>query len=408
MKHLYWLALALFLSLSLALPPVGQATAQQETTINWEAILKQARGQTVYWKAWAGSEATNSYIQWVAKQVKERHDITLKHVKITNPSELVSGTLAEKAAGKHDGGATDMLWINGENFYAMKKNDLLYGPFTEFLPNFVHYVDASAPAFTHDFTVPTEGLEAPWGLAQVVFSYDSAVTPEPPRSMPELLTFAKANPGRFTHPQVRYFMGSTFLKQALYEMVEDPAVLMEAPTDATFEQVSAPLWQWYDELRPHLWRHGKQYPESGPIQNQLLADGEVDISISFSPFEASHLIETGMFPETVRTYVMDAGSIGNANFLAIPYNSSAKEGALAVINFLLSPEAQLRGMNPKYRGSFTVLDLERLPQEEREKFLALNLGPATLSKQELGTPLPEPHPEWMTRIVDAWYERYGQ
>lgn len=401
-------ASALLFALLLFAPCLAGAVPDDSVPGEWDAILDKARGQTVYWKAWAGSEATNSYIQWAAEQMQQRFGVTLKHVKITNPAELVSGTLAEKAAGKDTDGATDLLWINGENFFAMKKNGLLYGPFTQLLPNIRKYIDAEAKAYTHDFTVPTEGLEAPWGLAQVVFVYDTAVTKDPPRSMQEVLDFAKTNPGRFTHPQVRYFMGATFLKQALYEMVKDPAVLLDAPTDENFEQVTAPLWQWYDELRPHLWRKGTQYPESAPKQNQLLADGEVDISISFSPFEASHFIETGLFPETVRTYVMDAGSIGNANFLAIPYNSSAKEGALATINFLLSPEAQLRGMDPKHRGSYTVLDLQRLPEDMREQFRNLDLGKATLGPDELGRTLPEPHPEWMNRIVDTWYERYGQ
>jgi putative thiamine transport system substrate-binding protein len=373
----------------------------------WQKMLQQAKGQTVYWKAWAGSDMHNNYIMWAAKEVKKRYGIELRHVKITNPAELVSGTLAEKAAGKNEGGSTDLLWINGENFYAMKKNGLLFGPFPEKLPNFRKYVDAENPLFTHDFTVPVEGLEAPWGIARVGFIYDKEITPKPPKNMGDLLTFAKANPGRFTHPQVRYFMGSTFFKQALYEKVRDPAVLLKAPSDENFQAVTAPLWAWYDELRPHLWRKGKQYPDSGPLQNQLLADGEVDISISFSPFEASHNIENGLFPESMRTYVMDIGTIGNANFLAIPYNSSAKEAAMVVVNFLLSPEAQLRGQDPKHRGSFTVLDLGKLSAEDRKKFEELDLGIATLSPAELGEPLPEPHPDWMNRIVDEWHKRYA-
>lgn len=382
-------------------------TAAAEESAEWKAILTKARGQTVYWKAWAGSEATNSYIQWAAKEVGRRYGVTLRHVKIVHTAELVSGTLAEKTAGKHTGGSTDLLWINGENFAAMKANGLLYGPFTHRLPNFVAYVDGNDPAFTHDFTVPVDGLEAPWGMARVVFAYDSANLRDPPKSMAELLAFAKRNPGRFTHPQVRNFMGSTFLKQALYELVEDRSVLLLPATDARFGRATAPLWTWYDELKPHLWRKGRRFPESGPVQNRLLADGEVDISMSFSPFEASRLILNGMFPSTVRTYVMDVGTIGNANFLAIPYNSAAKEGAMTVINFLLSPEAQLRGQDPSARGSFTVLDLKRLPAAYRKRFTVLDMGPATLPPEELGAPLPEPHPSWMNRLVDEWHSRYA-
>ncbi len=385
----------------------GWGTAAAEESVEWKTILGRARGQTVYWKAWAGSEATNSYIQWVAKEANKRYGVTLRHAKIVNPAELVSGTLAEKTVGKHTGGSTDLLWINGENFSAMKKNGLLYGPFTCELPNFVNYVDANNSAFTHDFTVPVDGLEAPWGKAQFVFIYDSAVLRVPPKSMAELLKFAKKNPGRFTHPQVRNFMGSTFLKQVLYEIVKDRSVLFRPAMEDNFDKVTAPLWTWYDELKPHLWRKGRRFPESGPAQNQLLADGEVDISMSFSPFEASRLILNGMFPKTVRTYIMDIGTIGNANFLAIPYNSSAKEGAMIVINFLLSPEAQWRGQDPSIRGSFTVLDMKRLPDQYRKKFADLDLGPASLSPEELGPPLPEPHPSWMDRIIDEWHNRYA-
>ena len=149
--------------------PSGTARAE-----SWVDVLAKAKGQTVYWKAWAGSEATNAYIGWTAREVDRRYGITLRHVKITNPSELVSGTLAEKTAGRDENGATDLLWINGENFLAMKEHGLLFGPFTRRLPNFARYVNPENPAYTHDFTVPVEGLEAPWGLAQVVFIYDTS------------------------------------------------------------------------------------------------------------------------------------------------------------------------------------------------------------------------------------------
>ena len=58
-----------------------------------------------------------------------------------------------------------MIWLNGENFAAMKRNDLLFGPWAEQTPNFA-YVDVEGkPTVINDFTVPTMGLEAPWGMA---------------------------------------------------------------------------------------------------------------------------------------------------------------------------------------------------------------------------------------------------
>lgn len=48
-----------------------------------------------------------------------------------------------------------------------------------------------------------------------------------------------------------------------------------------------------------------------------------------------------------------------------------------------------------------------LPPEDRALFEALDLGVATLSPEELGPALPEPHPSWMVRAEEDWAKRYG-
>ena len=72
--------------------------------------------------------------------------------------------LAEKTAGRDSGGGIDLVWINGENFAAMKDEGLLFGPWAEDLPNRA-LTNPSNAALTADFTVPTEGYESPWGMA---------------------------------------------------------------------------------------------------------------------------------------------------------------------------------------------------------------------------------------------------
>ena len=171
--------------------------------------------------------------------------------------------------------------------------------------------------------------------------------------------------------------------------------------------MTRPLWAYLESLHPFLWRQGRAFPSNGPAQIRLLADRELDIAVSFSPEAASCAIVSGQLPETVRTFVFAGGSIGNASFLAIPFNSSAKEGALVLINFLLSPEAQARKQDPRELGSLTVLDLSKLAAADRRRFKALPRGRATLSSEELGAPLPEPHPFWMVRLQREWQKRFG-
>ncbi len=374
----------------------------------WEGVLERARGQTVYWNAWAGDENTNAFIEWAAGRVKEKFGVTVRHVKIRLTSESVSRVVAEKAAGRNEGGSIDLIWINGENFMAMKEQGLIFGPFTDRLPNFKLVDTERKPTTVVDFTVPVEGMESPWRMAQIVYAYDSSRIKDPPKSIPDMLEWAKRNPGRITHPQIRNFLGSTFLKQALTELVDDPKVLQTPADDESFRKETKRLWAWYEDLKPLMWRKGEQFPESGPALRQLLADGEIDLMISFNPNEASISIARGILPPSIRTFTLEKGTIGNTSFVAIPFNANAKEGAMVVADFLLSPEAQARMQNPEILGNPTVLNLAKLGPEDRRVFDDLPKGVATLTQAELGMPLPEPHPSWMNRIVEEWERRYSK
>lgn len=395
MKHLALLA-------ALAVPVPALADPDPA---DWDAVLEEARGQTVFWNAWGGSTTTNDFIAWVGDRVAEEYGVSLEHVKLTDTADAVTRVLSEKEAGQDDDGAIDLIWINGANFAAMREADLLFGPWAEDLPNW-RFVDVEGKTVTTDFTVPVEGYEAPWAMAQVVFIYDAADM-EPLGSMTELLDWARDNPGRFTYPQPPDFLGTTFLKQALVDLMDDPAVLAEPVSDDSYEAVTAPLWAFLEELTPLLWREGRAYPQTGPRQLQLINDGEIDLAISFSPGEASTAIANFQLPDTARTFVLDAGTIGNASFVAIPYNSGSKAGAMVVADFLMSPEAQVRAQDPAILGYGTVLDIAALSGDDRAAFEALDLGVATLSPAELGPVRDEPHPSWMTRIAADWQDRYG-
>jgi putative thiamine transport system substrate-binding protein len=397
------LAIALAGLLSLLGPPAGAAE-----TRSFDEIAAKARGQTVHWNAWAGDPQTNAFIASVGDEVRKRYGVTINHVKLRDTAEAVTRVVAEKAAGRDEGGSVDLIWINGPNFLAMKTQGLLHGPVTEALPNY-RFVDTERRrSNVVDFTVPVDGFAVPWRVAQVVYVYDGArAKPETlPRSVPAILAFAKRNPGRLTHPSVRNFLGATFLKQALYELSPNPEVLQQPATDQSFGPVTAGLWAWYDELKPLLWRGGREFPETGPAQRQLLADGEIDLAVSFNPAEAAVAIASGALPDTARVHVLERGTIGNTSFVAIPYNAANKEGAMVVANHLLEPATQARAQDSKAMGNFTVLDLAKLSPAERRLFDRPADAKGMPTNAELATALLEPHPSWMTRITAEWEKRY--
>lgn len=403
--------LAQSLALSVTLPPIlslGSRPARADPApASHEAAQAAGRGQTVYFNAWGGDQRINDYIAWAGAEVASRFGVTLQHVKLTDTAEAVTRVLAGKIAGEVDGGGVDLIWINGENFAAMKKQDLLFGPILHLLPNMKFVDPKTKPTLLSDFTVPTDGYESPWGMAQLVFFHDTARLARPPRTLPALRDWAKAHPGRFTYPAPPDFIGSTVLKQFLLSLVPDRAPLDRPLDPAHFNAVTAPLWDYLSDLTPHLWRQGKSYPLSSTDLRQLLNDGEVDISMAFNPGDASSAIAQGLLPDTVRSFVLEGGTIGNTHFVAIPFNANAKAGALLVADFLLSPEAQARKLDADVWGDPTVLEMGLLGAQDRAMFAALPAGIATLSPKELGPVLPEPHPSWMVAIETRWTQLYG-
>mgnify|MGYP006430841039 CR=1 FL=1 len=397
--------LALALGLALAGPAAADGGA-----MSYDTARARAQGQTVYFNAWGGDPQVNGYLDWVAGQVDERFDVTLRHVKLSDTANAVTRVLSEKTAGRDAQGSIDLIWINGENFAKMKENDLLYGPFADKLPNWDLVDFDEKPTTKIDFTIPTEGYEAPWGMAKFNFIYDQArIDPsDTPDSMRDLARWAEAHPRRLSYPAPPDFLGTTFLKQALIELSNTPDALQQAvQSDAQFARVTEPLWAYLDDLHPHLWREGRDFPKSGPAQVQMLNDGVLDIALSFYPSQASGLIAEGRLPESARTFVFDSGMIGNTHFVAIPYNAAHKAGAMVVANFLMSPQAQAQKARPDVWGDQTVLDVDQLPPEQRQAFQNVERGKATLGPGELGPTLLEPHPTWMTRIEQEWQKRYG-
>lgn len=353
---------------------------------NWEQVEEAAKGQTVYFNAWGGSQEINAYLRWAGDELKDRYGVTLQHVKVSDIAETVNRLVAEKAAGKNEGGSVDMVWINGENFKSMKSNGLLFGPFVESLPSW-SIVDKSLPV-KEDFTEPTNGLEAPWGVGQLVFIHDEKTLANPPASFNEMLSLAKAFPGKITYPKPPAFHGTSFLKAALLELSMDTAPLYKPADQADFEAVTAPLWKYLDELHAVAWRQGKQFPAASAETMQLLDDGELLLAITFNPNAAEAAVKNGTLAPSAKAFAFDKGALSNIHFMGIPWNANAKEGALVAVNFLMSEEAQARKANSDYWGDPAVVKLT---------------GSKPLFKSQ-----PEPHPSWQGALEQEWLKRYGQ
>jgi putative thiamine transport system substrate-binding protein len=358
----------------------------------WQETEQKSKGQTVYFHAWGGSQEINAYLRWAAGQLKQRYGINFKHVKVSDIASTTAQLQAEKTAGQNSGGSVDMVWINGENFKSMKNNGLLYGPFVEKLPSW-QQVDKTLPVDS-DFSEPTEGLEAPWGVGQLVFIHDKEQLNNPPASFAELLSYAKAFPNRVSYPKPPEFHGTSFLKALLIELTRNDKSLSQPVDEKSFSLVTKPLWDYLDEFHRYAWREGKQFPAGSSEMVQLLDDRQLDLAITFNPNSVFSAQASGKLAPTTQAYAMQAGALSNIHFLAVPWNASAKEGALVAINFLLGSEAQSRKGNLNIWGDPSVLQSQYLQGSARNTKLFKSVS--------------EPHPSWQGALEQEWLKRYGQ
>ena len=262
--------LALALSMSMALLACGGQKASTETTAaesktessaaketaeeskaegsaDFDALLAEAKGQTVNFYGWGGDDRLNQWLDgYYAEYLKKNYDITLNRVPM-GIEDILAQLSAEKEAGAKESDI-DMIWINGENFKTAKESDFLYGPFTQNLPNFKNLVNQDDPETNKDFAYPIEGYEAPYGKAQMVF-YGDKTKGDFPKNTEELLAYAKAHPGQITYPALPDFTGSAFVRNVIYDIVgvepfqtvkEDKAAVKELVQPGTREPSETP------------------------------------------------------------------------------------------------------------------------------------------------------------------------
>jgi len=397
----------------LAAFPAAQAAAQADGDAllgqDWETIVEMARGGEVNWFLWGGADNINRYVsEFVGGILRDDYDITLNRVGLSDTVEAVNIVLGEKEAGIADAGSVDLIWINGENFRTMRQADLVWCGYTGMLPNNA-LVNWDNPSIANDFGVPVEGCEVPWSRAQFAFAHDSTRTETPPRSIPELLEWAKANPGLFTYPAPPDFTGSVFVRHVFYHAAGGVENLLGPFDQARFDEVAPKAWQILNDLEPHLWREGRTYPASLNALQELFANTEVDLYFSYDPASFGTAVDDGVFPETVRSYGLEDGTIANTNYTLIPFNSPNKAAAMVLQNVLLSGAAQYQKARPEVWGATAAIEIDRLDDELQAAFAALPSHPSVVPMAELGrNALPELQADWITAIERGWIENVGR
>ena len=400
LKKKFVISFLLLLALPLAL--FGAVSAQEEELRtapgfeSWDEVLEQARGGTVSWALWGGSDDINAFVDRVyGIPLMEEYGITLNRIPLADTVDAVNQVLSEAEAGiTGDDGSIDLIWINGENFFTLKQADLLYGPWARAIPNSV-LVNWENPAMNLDFGTPVEEMESPWSGAQFHFIYDSARMSEEdlPRSYAELTEWIEANPGRFTYiaPGPGAFQGTRFVKQALYEVSGGQEQWVGDFNQELYDEHAPALWELLNSWEANLWRQGETYPTNINELNELFANGEIDFSLTQAVAGAGPDIASGRIPATSRAFSFTDNMIGDFNYVAIPFNAPNKAAAMVLADLILRPDRQAEQVLPENGfGLNFAIDVNRVDDPEAVAALEASLaslGEAAADPAELAAAL---------------------
>jgi len=368
---------------------------------SWQQVESRAKGQTVSLWMWGGDPKGNAYVDDVLAPAAASAGVTLRRVPIADTKDALTRILAEKQAGRTDGGV-DLVWVNGDNFATGRQADAWACGWADDLPN-AKFLSPNDPLVNSDFGTDVAGCESPWHKAQFSLVYDSARVSNPPTTLPGVLDWAKAHPGRFTYPAPPDFTGSAFVRQVLYSVSGGYANVPAQYDQAAYDRLTPALYRTLADLAPSLWRQGRTYPRDSVALDKLFADGEVDLTMTYGPATLPDLVAKGTFPATTRVLTLDEGTVGNASFLAIPSTSGNVDGAKVVANLALSPQQQVAKADPKTWGQFTVLDPTLLPPAQRTAFDALPPSPVVPPYDVMSRNAnPELAAAWVPAIDDGW------
>ncbi|WP_061962334.1 ABC transporter substrate-binding protein [Demequina flava] len=397
------LAVAGLLTLNACTTPDSSSdTSTLATYTEWNEVLADADGQTVDLWMWGGDEQGNAYVDNVLTPAAAERGVTLNRVPIADTGEALNRMLSEVQAGRTDDGSVDLVWVNGDNFRTGREANAWLCEWTSLLPN-MELVSSADPLLTEDFGTPVNGCEAPWNKAQFTFAYNSDVVTDPPTTVAGLLEWAEDHPGRFTYPAPPDFTGSAFLRHVLYSVSGGYENVPAEYTEADFVDLTPELYDTLAGVAPFLWRGGDTYPADSDQLNSLYADGQVDFTMTYGPATLTQLVEDGTYPAATKVLSLEDGTLGNASFLAIPANAADAAGAMVVTDTALSVEQQVAKADPATWGQFTVVDYDKLSENDLSAFKALPESPVVPSFDVLSTDAnPELAAEWVPALDEGW------
>ena len=205
--------------------------------------------------------------------------------------------------------------------------------------------------------------QIPYRASTVLLAYNSKNVTKAPKTLDDLLTWIKANPGKFSY-NVPSGGGSGYsFVQTVVDMNLTAAerLSMSLAADKDIQVKWAKGLATLKDLNKYTYGKNGTYPANNAATLNLLATGEIDMGTVWSDQFASAKA-AGTMPAHIKVTAIKSPSLtGGPAWLGIPSNASNRTGARLLANFVLSPAMQNAIMGGALKG-IPVVNLAKLDQ----------------------------------------------
>ena len=237
----------------------------------------------------------------------------------------------------------------------------------------------------------------PYRASSVLLAYDSTKVTNPPKTLADLLTWIKANPGKFTYNSPNTGgSGQNFVETVVDSKIPaDVLTKMQTAYNPSLESNFAPGLAILKDLTPSVYQ--KTYPNGNQAVLDLLGKGEIEMAPVWSDQFLSAQ-QSGQLDKKIKvTQISDPSLNGSPTYLAIIKTSAHVKAAQAFIDWVLLPPQQSQIVTTI--AGFPAIPISDLPANVQGAFAGIdtqNLRPNLESKT--GADLQK---QWATAVAQG-------
>lgn len=403
MKKLLLICVIVLLFVGCSSDTVEVVPNDEITTEQWNRFLDSSQDTIVNVAYFERNPSINDYLEEdYQKDIKIKYGIDLRF-ELLSLDQLVS--VMKKSSMANETAEYDLIYLTDNTFKILKNNGLLYPDVLKKLPNYYTNVNDDDYIFRIIDGIENDDYAVPIYKNQLVFIHNEDIIYETPKTYEGFMTLAKENKGKVTYIHPNHPIGEAFLMSVVTAFSDYENLNALNPNrDLVYNEIK-PAIEYLIELDQYLYNSGDSYIRSISEMDSKYVNDELLLTMTLDYNKATEEIVDTNFPKASNTFVIEEGTTGFIDYMAVASTSDNKSGALVVLNDILSGETQSNFYANLSLSKLPIVDHQRMPTNELQHLRDVDVKFSSMEYDDLSESfVPEINKEIREIIIELWSE----